>query len=91
MRSYDYKCNNEASKDSITAYLSDTPLSTSDFKLYVDGIDVTTGAAVTATTGAAVTATVYANEKKVVFNTSGISIDPTSLIEIKADNMFTYT
>ena len=52
------------SKDSITAYLSDTPLSTSDFKLYVDGIDVTTGAAVTATTGAAVTATVYANEKR---------------------------
>ena len=77
------------SKDSITAYLSDTPLSTSDFKLYVDGIDVTTGAAVTATTGAAVTATVYENDKKVVFDTSGISIDPTSLIEIKAENMFT--
>ena len=69
------------SKNSITAYLSETPLSTSDFKLYVDGKNVTTGAAATAT--------VYENDKKVVFDTSGLDIDPTSLIEIKADNMFT--
>ena len=69
------------SENRITAYLSDTPLSTNNFKLYVNGVNVTTGTAATAT--------IYENDKKVVFDTSGISIDPTTLIEIKADNMFT--
>ncbi|WP_244834996.1 type I pullulanase [Clostridium sp. BJN0001] len=68
------------SKDSIVAYLSENPLSTNKFKLYVNGKNVTTEDAGTPT--------IYKNDKKVVFDTSKLDIDPTSLIEIKEDTMF---
>lgn len=64
------------SKDQITAYLTDAPKEGVEFRLLIDGVVQEN-----------VTSSV--SDKKVVFNTAGVSFDPTQLLEVQGVNQFT--